>query len=125
MGAIAVLFLFVVMMLNVRITELKESILRYIPIGGLVLIIFFLEILSVINGDLVPFFSATNLNLESQAVLLPMDLHIVNWSNNINPTTNIEAIGELLYTYYFYAFLVAPVMFFGGFSRVSTVFLRF
>jgi NADH:ubiquinone oxidoreductase subunit 6 (subunit J) len=109
-GAIAVLFLFVVMMLNVRITELKESILRYIPIGGLVLIIFFLEILSVINGDLVPFFSATNLNLESQAVLLPMDLHIVNWSNNINPTTNIEAIGELLYTYYFYAFLVASLI---------------
>ena len=109
-GAIAVLFLFVVMMLNVRITELKESILRYIPIGGLVLIIFFLEILSVINGDLVPFFSATNLNLESQAVLLPMDLHIVNWSNNINPTTNIEAIGELLYTYYFYVFLVASLI---------------
>jgi NADH:ubiquinone oxidoreductase subunit 6 (subunit J) len=109
-GAIAVLFLFVVMMLNVRITESKESILRYIPIGGLVLIIFFLEILSVINGDLVPFFSATDLNLESQAVLLPMDLHIVNWSNNINPTTNIEAIGELLYTYYFYAFLVASLI---------------
>ena len=31
-GAIAVLFLFVVMMLNVRVTELNQSILRYIPI---------------------------------------------------------------------------------------------
>ena len=39
-GAIAVLFIFVVMMLNVRVTELKESVLRYVPIGGLVLIIF-------------------------------------------------------------------------------------
>jgi NADH-quinone oxidoreductase subunit J len=39
-----------------------------------------------------------------------MDVHIVNWSNNINPTTNIEAIGELLYTYYFYAFLVASLI---------------
>jgi NADH-quinone oxidoreductase subunit J len=55
-GAIAVLFLFVVMMLNVRITELNESILRYIPIGGIILLIFLFEILYVINGDLVPFF---------------------------------------------------------------------
>ena len=109
-GAIAVLFLFVVMMLNIRITELKESILRYVPIGGLVLIIFFFEVLSVVNGDLVPFFSATNLNLDSQAALLPIDLHIVNWSNDINPTTNIEAIGELLYTYYCYAFIVASLI---------------
>ena len=37
-GAIAVLFLFVVMMLNVRVTELNQSLLRYIPIGGLILI---------------------------------------------------------------------------------------
>ena len=109
-GAIAVLFLFVVMMLNVRITGLKESVLRYVPIGGLVLIIFFLEIVSVINGDLVPFFSFSNLSLESQAVLLPLDLHLVLWSNNISPTTNIEAIGELLYTYYFYAFIVASLI---------------
>jgi NADH-quinone oxidoreductase subunit J len=56
-GAVAVLFLFVVMMLNVRITTLKESVLRYLPVGGLILFIFFFEVLSVINGDLVPFFS--------------------------------------------------------------------
>jgi NADH-quinone oxidoreductase subunit J len=55
-GAIAILFLFVVMMLNVRVTELKESILRYLPIGGLILILFFFEVLSIINEDLVPFF---------------------------------------------------------------------
>ena len=39
-GAIAVLFLFVVMMLNIRVTELNESMLRYLPIGGLLLLIF-------------------------------------------------------------------------------------
>jgi NADH-quinone oxidoreductase subunit J len=108
-GAIAVLFLFVVMMLNIRITELKESVLRYIPIGGLVLIIFFLEVISVINGDLVPFFSSNSLSFSAQNVLLQSDLNLVLWSNNINPTTNIEAIGELLYTYYFYAFLMASM----------------
>ena len=60
-GAIAVLFLFVVMMLNVRITTLKESVLRYLPIGGLILFIFFFEVISVINGDLIPFFIENNL----------------------------------------------------------------
>ncbi len=36
-GAIAVLFLFVVMMLNIKITELTENTLRYLPIGGLMI----------------------------------------------------------------------------------------
>jgi NADH-quinone oxidoreductase subunit J len=109
-GAIVVLFLFVVMMLNIRVTELKESVLRYIPIGGLVLIIFLGEILSVINGDLVPFFAGTTLNIDSQVILLQKDLNLVLWSNNISPTTNIEALGELLYTYYFYCFLMASLI---------------
>jgi NADH:ubiquinone oxidoreductase subunit 6 (subunit J) len=109
-GAIAVLFLFVVMMLNVRVTELKESLLRYIPIGGFVLIIFFIEILSVINGDLVPMFSSASLNLDSQTILLQKELSLIIWSNNISPTTNIEALGELLYTYYFYCFLMASLI---------------
>ncbi len=109
-GAIVVLFLFVVMMLNIRVTELKESVLRYLPIGGLVLIIFFGEILSVINGDLVPFFSGASLNLDSQFILLQKDLNLVIWSNNIHPITNIEALGELLYTYYFYCFLMASLI---------------
>ena len=109
-GAIAILFLFVVMMLNVRITELKESILRYIPIGGLILIILFIEVLSIINGDLVPFFSASNLNLGNQTFLLQPELNFIIWANNINPVTNIEAIGELLFTYYFYAFLMASMI---------------
>ena len=109
-GAIAILFLFVVMMLNIRVTELKESILRYLPIGGLILVLFFFEVLSIINEDLVPFFSASNLNLGNQLFLLQPELNLVVWGNMINPTTNIEAIGELLFTYYFYAFLMASLI---------------
>jgi NADH:ubiquinone oxidoreductase subunit 6 (subunit J) len=107
-GAIAVLFLFVIMMLNIRVIELKESLVRYIPIGGLALVIFFVEILSVINGDLVPFFSQATLNYNF--ILLHKNLNLVIWSNNINPLTNIEVIGELLYTYYFYCFLLASLI---------------
>ncbi|KAL4192685.1 hypothetical protein AMTRI_Chr06g195500 [Amborella trichopoda] len=41
-GAIAVLFLFVVMMLNVKLTERNEKRLRYLPIGGLLAFLFLL-----------------------------------------------------------------------------------
>jgi len=109
-GAIAVLFLFVVMMLNVRITELNESILRYIPIGGLILIIFLFEILSIVNGDLVPLFSTKLLAFNNDYLILNQNLNTQIWSNQIDPITNVAAIGELLYTYYVYCFMTASLI---------------
>ena len=53
-GAIAVLFLFVVMMLNVKIAEMSENTLRYLPVGGLIGLIFLLEVLLVVDQDLIP-----------------------------------------------------------------------
>lgn len=38
-GAIALLFLFIIMMLNIRIAELSESLIYYFPLGGLVVIL--------------------------------------------------------------------------------------
>jgi NADH-quinone oxidoreductase subunit J len=109
-GAIAVLFLFVVMMLNVRITELNESVLRYLPIGGLILLIFLFEVLSVLNGDLVPFFSSNLFIFENDNFILNESLNTVFWTNQINPTTNVEALGEVLYTYYVYCFIIASLI---------------
>jgi len=109
-GAIAVLFLFVVMMLNIRLTELNESILRYLPIGGVILLIFLFELLSVINGDLIPFFSSNLFMFENENLILNQDLNTIFWTNQISPTTNIEALGIVLYTYYVYCFMVASLV---------------
>ena len=109
-GAIAVLFLFVVMMLNIRLTELNESVLRYIPVGGILLIIFLFELLSVVNGDLIPFFSSNLFAFASDNIILNQDLNTVFWTNQINPTSNIEALGIVLYTYYVYCFMVASLI---------------
>src|SRR5881392_2135175 len=49
-GAVAVLFLFVVMMLDVDFAELKEGFLQYLPIGGLVGVIFLAELLLVVGS---------------------------------------------------------------------------
>src|SRR5277367_6331622 len=47
-GAVAVLFLFVVMMLDVDFAELRQGFLNYLPIGSVIGLILFFELLSVI-----------------------------------------------------------------------------
>ena len=49
-GAVAVLFLFVVMMLDVDFVELREGFLQYLPVGALVGIVFLAEILLVVGA---------------------------------------------------------------------------
>ena len=51
-GAIAILFLFVVMMLNIKLVELNENMLRYLPIGALIGLIFLFEIFLVLENNL-------------------------------------------------------------------------
>nr|YP_009720872.1 NADH dehydrogenase subunit 6 [Scherffelia dubia]QGP70672.1 NADH dehydrogenase subunit 6 [Scherffelia dubia] len=95
-GAIAVLFLFVVMMLNIKLTEIHEQKLRYLPIGGLIGILFLFEIFVIIDNDI--FFY--------QWSMLPF----VEWSSLIQNNTNIKAIGQLIYTYFFYDFILASLI---------------
>jgi NADH-quinone oxidoreductase subunit J len=92
-GAVAVLFLFVVMMLDVDFAELKQGALQYLPIGMLIGGIFLAELLLVVGawviGPGVP-----------QAITAP-----------ISPTmSNTEAIGLVLYTQYVYFFQAAGMI---------------
>lgn len=97
-GAIAVLFLFVVMMLNIKITEINEKKLRYLPIGGLLGVLFLFEIFLIIDNDLIPLLSPIK------------QLEYVEWGNFLENIPNIEAIGQLIYTYYFYFFILASLI---------------
>lgn len=99
-GAIAVLFLFVVMMLNIKIIELSENLFLYLPIGAFVAMIFLFEIFLVIDTDLIPVFSKTSGDL----------INFVDWTSKVNYTSNIAQLGNMMYTYYFYLFLVASLI---------------
>lgn len=72
-GAIAVLFLFVVMMLNLR-RQVNESVLPYFPIGALIGLIFLFQVFSVLSDQFLPFltgsFTSTGLSLLDYARLL-------------------------------------------------------
>jgi NADH-quinone oxidoreductase subunit J len=85
-GAVAVLFLFVVMMLDVDFAELREGFLQYLPVGGLIGIVLLVEILLVVGAWTI---GATP---RVAAAPLPADI------------SNTEAIGLVLYTKYIYYF---------------------
>jgi NADH-quinone oxidoreductase subunit J len=92
-GAVAVLFLFVVMMLDVDFAELRQGTLQYLPIGLLIGGIFIAELLLVVGawviGPGVP-----------QAIVAPIPAGI----------SNTEALGLVLYTKYIYFFQAAGMI---------------
>ena len=92
-GAVAVLFLFVVMMLDVDFAELRQGFLQYLPIGVLIGVVFLAELLLVLGswaiGPGLP-----------QAISAPTPTNI----------TNTEALGRVLYTQYVYYFQASGVV---------------
>jgi NADH-quinone oxidoreductase subunit J len=92
-GAVAVLFLFVVMMLDVDFTALKQGMLQYLPIGALVGLILLVELILVLGGVLV------SPRITTAAPTPPPD-----------QVSNVAAIGELLYTRYIFFFQMAGMV---------------
>ena len=104
-GAIAVLFLFVVMMLNINLAELSENLLRYLPIGGIIGIIFLIEIFSVLGSDLISLTSHPANTKISSVIIQPVD-----WITQIIQLNNIEIFGLVIYTHFFYLFIIASLI---------------
>jgi len=94
-GAVAVLFLFVVMMLDVDFAELKHGALQYAPIGALVGIILAVELIVVLGGYAFSPEIAADIAQPAPAIV---DRH------------NTAALGDILYTSYFYFFQVAGLI---------------
>jgi NADH-quinone oxidoreductase subunit J len=90
-GAVAVLFMFVVMMLDVNIAETRNGFLHYLPLGVLIGFILVMELGVIASGwTFVP-------NVEQNFTSQPMASSI----------TNTEAMGGLIYTHYAYYFQTA------------------
>lgn len=91
-GAVAVLFLFVVMMLDIDFEELRSGITRYLPVGALVGIVLLIELLLVLAGRAIEAETVAPAAAPTPA---------------ITELTNTEALGHLLYTHYVYLFQAA------------------
>lgn len=94
-GAVAVMFLFVVMMLDINFTELRQGFLKYLPIGAVVGLVLLVELLIVLGGwTLAPEAAAS----------------VRSPTPGADQVTNTRALGQLIYTHYLFAFQGAGVI---------------
>ncbi|WP_299812640.1 NADH-quinone oxidoreductase subunit J [uncultured Roseibium sp.] len=94
-GAVAVLFLFVVMMLDVDFVELRQGFLQYMPVGALIGLILLVELL---------------MGLGAWVIAPEMLGHGAEPMPPLTETSNIQALGSVLYTKYIYFFQVAGLV---------------
>lgn len=94
-GAVAVLFLFVVMMLDIDFVALRSGILRYAPVGALIGVILLAELIVIVGGTIVPPEVISN-------TAMPMP--------PLGERSSIQAIGDVIYTHYAYFFQVAGLI---------------
>jgi len=91
-GAVMVLFLFVVMMLDINVAPLREGFTKYLPIGISIAVIIALEMGFVVAAN---YFAADQLNR--------LQSHSAEYSNTME-------LGKVLYTLYIYPFEIAAVI---------------
>jgi NADH-quinone oxidoreductase subunit J len=94
-GAVAVLFLFVVMMLDVDFAELRQGFLQYLPVGAIVGFIFLTELLLIVGTWI------TGAGVAG-AIRSPIP--------PASEVTNTQALGRVLYTTYVHFFELAGLV---------------
>jgi NADH-quinone oxidoreductase subunit J len=94
-GAVAVLFLFVVMMLDIDFAELRQGFLQYLPIGALVGFILLIELLLVVGAWFIAPEATGVLGAPAPAF---SEVH------------NTKALGQIIYTQYVYLFQAAGMV---------------
>nr|YP_010394304.1 NADH dehydrogenase subunit 6 [Phytophthora fragariae]DAZ88312.1 TPA_asm: NADH dehydrogenase subunit 6 [Phytophthora fragariae] len=128
-GAITVLFLFVIMMLDVNVLIDKNKInnnFGYLPIIFLISFIFFLETFVMFSKVFTTYYHLINNSFFNQEVntlfffhdsmkgtfeiFVDVKLFLKNFINQLDTITNIETIGQILYSYYAFFFLVAGII---------------
>ncbi len=93
-GAVMVLFLFVVMMLDISLVRLREGFWRFLPLGLIVAVALAVQMYLIFSGD---FFSGADHALPKSAVVA-------------DDYSNIHELGKVIYTDYLLAFEMAAVV---------------
>lgn len=96
-GAIAILFLFVIMMLNIKLVEIKDNATRYVPMGFVIGLIFLFEIYLILSEGM------SSPSVDS----IPS---YIDWANWYQSSPNIIQIAQFLYTEGYIWFIVASLI---------------
>ena len=92
-GAVAVLFLFVVMMLDINFVELRQGFQEYLPMGALIALVLFIEVAVAMTG----------MKLAPEAVAAAA-------APVPEGVSNTQALGQIVYTQYLYLFQAAGLV---------------
>jgi len=101
-GAISILFLFVIMMLNLRIVEVYNSLVSFFPIGSFLGVFFLFFIFFIIKQD----YNLFSLSYTSNNLL---ELGLIDYSL-LYSSSNLYLIGDLLYNSYSYMLIYAGLL---------------
>ena len=91
-GAVMVLFMFVVMMLQINVAKAREGFLQYLPLGGMISVILLIEFIAAASSGV---FST---GAKATAQHMPQSIN------------NTEEIGQILYTKYLLGFEIAAII---------------
>jgi NADH-quinone oxidoreductase subunit J len=104
-GALAVMFLFVVMMLNIDVEIVKKHVNKLWSLCTLIVAVFIGDVYLIYNKSLLKHHFYNNLATEK----VPF-VDAVNPAPSYEEVTNVHALGKLIYTDYFYAFQLSGII---------------
>lgn len=99
-GAVAILFLFAIMMLESKLSDLSKNVMKYTPIGFVFGIILLLPMIGEISGQF-------EKNVYSNSFY---SNKFQNWYDLVDSTTDVEVYGQVLYSYFVLQLLVAGLI---------------
>jgi NADH-ubiquinone oxidoreductase chain 6 len=113
-GAVSILFLFILMLINIRISELTTETNRSIPLAFIVSIAFNYAIIQLLPYSILEFKGFNIMNLYNNKTLINIKetyfTSINNWDNNITDINDITSIGNIIYTNYSIWLIIASII---------------
>lgn len=101
-GAIAILFLFAIMMLETKLVNLKRNTIQYFPVAIIFFLLLIFPLFSMINKHFNGYNDFTSYNFYLN--------NYQNWYDLIDSTYDISVYGQVLYSYFVLQFLIAGLI---------------
>lgn len=106
-GAVSILFLFILMLINIRVSELIGDTYNNIPLAIIVILLFFIPINGILPSEHNEFYNYTSVDKAQELVYY---VSSNNWDNNIVDVSDISSIGNVMYTSHFIWLIITSLI---------------
>jgi NADH-ubiquinone oxidoreductase chain 6 len=114
-GAVSILFLFILMLINIRVSELTGDTSNSIPLALIISFIFYSILYNIIPNNLSegPMYNIEFGSRDSAGFNLKNELHYVTsklWDGNLSDNPHINTLGNIMYTNYFIWLILSSII---------------